>query len=281
MTRIAVLISGEYRTFKHCRKSMTFLDSPMVDVYVSTWNVTTYNCKKINLSVTESVTKKTILNDLRKTPYGILIDDYNSFVQTKYNSPMIYRWRQGLELIKSTNIQYDYVIVIRPDMFFNINTPISLDKIDAYKNKLGTIWTADLQTVKKLADVILVSDFHTMEKIFNNLTIQSWEDTKVNDWHLFWFNHCVRCVETITQATEFQDCIFYRCLVEPGVTDMAKIHQGYLDWRDLQLLQHYDECGHSTGQSYAREFTAWPEKVVLAAIKKWDSQYFNKYQKHV
>jgi hypothetical protein len=278
MTRIAVLISGEYRTFKHCRKSMTFLDSPMVDVYVSTWNVTTNICKKINLSVTESVTEKTILDDLGKTPHGMLIDDLGSFVQKKYNSAMIYRWLRGIELIKNSNIQYDYVIVVRPDLFFSSNTPIRLDKIDAYKNKLGTIWTADLQTSAKLADVILVSDFHTMEKIFNNLTIQGWEDTTVYDWHIFWFNHCVSCVEAIIQATEFQDCIFYRCLVEPGVTNMAKIHQGYLDWRDLQLLQHYDECGQDMT---AGPVAAWPKKVVLDAIKKWDSQYFNKYQKHV
>lgn len=278
MTRIAVLISGEYRTFKHCRKSMTFLDSPLVDVYVSTWNVTTNNCKKINLSVTESVTEKTILDDLGKTPRGMLIDDIGSFVQKKYNSAMIYRWLRGIELIKNSNIQYDYVIVVRPDLFFSSNTPIRLDKINAYKNKLGTIWTSDLKTADKLADVILVSDFHTMEKIFNNLTIQGWEDTTVNDWHLFWFNHCVSCVETITQATEFQDCIFYRCLVEPGVTNMAKIHQGYLDWRDLQLLQHYDDSGQDMT---AGPVAAWPEAVVLEAIKKWDSQYFNKYRRHV
>ena len=127
MSRIAVLISGEYRKFDVTRPTMTFLNEENVDVYISTWDKTIFSNKRINLNVAEDVTEERIIKDLGR-PATIKIDSHRLIeVDPKYNSKMIDRWLTGFNLIKSSNIKYDYVIVMRPDLIFDKNAPPSLE----------------------------------------------------------------------------------------------------------------------------------------------------------
>jgi hypothetical protein len=82
--KIAILISGEYRTFSHCRRTMSLLDDPRADIYVSTWDSSSYVSSKINLNVTEVVTEEQIKSDLGISA-TILIEPQSLIKEIKYN----------------------------------------------------------------------------------------------------------------------------------------------------------------------------------------------------
>lgn len=77
MNRIAVIISGEYRTFDICRKTMTFLDNENVGVYFSTWDRTVQSNKYLNYHIDETVTINRIKSALGdKKAKGICLEKY-------------------------------------------------------------------------------------------------------------------------------------------------------------------------------------------------------------
>jgi hypothetical protein len=265
--RIAVLISGEYRTFKHCRKSMTFLNESDVDVYFSTWDETVYTSKKIQLDHRETVTTDQIVADLGSEPKGIVIEESNSFKETKYNSKMIHKWVTGFKMIKESGVQYDYVIVTRPDLFFaNV---VSLSNIANYKYALGTVWTHSLSD-GKMADIVLVSSWEIMSSIIGDISVELWNKSTEYDWHIWWHDYCKSKIDNIIGCEEFDKCTFYRYMTaSDNFTDIIAAQH---DWRDLRLLHESD--------LYGRKFSLnhWPITVVETAERKWAEGYFDKYR---
>lgn len=269
--KIAILISGEYRTFKQCRKSMSFLDSPDVDVYFSTWDKTSYESPKINLMTEELVNNDIIISDLGFNPKGIIVESTNEFVEKKYNSKMIHRWIKGFNMIKTSGIPYDYVIVTRPDLFFEY--PVNLNNLARYNDSLGTLWTHSINE-GKLADILLVSSLKIITNILDNLSIETWNKHTEYDWHRWWYSFCISKVDKIIQADEFRGCVFHRYFAKNGNGTMRDIIQSNLDWRDLKLLHQVDLWGRE------HSLKNWPPEVLSEAESKWAQNYFDKYRNY-
>jgi hypothetical protein len=267
--KIAVLISGEYRKLDVCSDTMTFLRNHDVDVYVSTWDKTIYSNKKINLYVEEEVTEGRIRQDLNRQA-AIRIDPHNSFVEEKYNSKMINRWLAGFELIKNSNIKYDYVVITRPDLFFNKGVDTNFNSLSEYDNTIGFAWATSLH-LEKLPDLFYVSTYANIEKLFSSLKIEDWATAKGHDWHIWWYFFVYGLFPDVKSAPEFGHFTFCRLWGQTNHTflEMLDIHH---DWRDLRLLQSCDMWG----EEFAK--TAWPDHILIEAKEKWARGYFERYK---
>lgn len=270
MKKIAVLVSGEYRTFKYCRPTMTFLDGDNVDVYFSTWDVTVYESTMISYRRTETVTRDTIINDLGFVPKDILIESSSAMIKRKYNCKMIHRWVTGYQLIKKSGVEYDQIIITRPDLYFlEIPTPFTY-----YENELGIAWYWP-NDIRKLADTLMISSPKIMDIIIGELSVDHWARTVVGtDWHSWFYEYCYNKSVTTTHAVDFVKCTFYRGIVPENTNDFDIIGQYECDWRDLRLLYHCNIVGrHNT-------LAHWSEEIISEAEQKWASGYFDKYRQN-
>lgn len=267
--KIAVLISGEYRTFGTCRKTMKFLDDPRVDIYFSTWDKTIYKVPKINLYQIENVTEEIIRKDLGKDAVIEIESSSTLFHETRYNSRMIHRWKQGIELIKTNDIKYDYILIIRPDLYFSDYADHSLKFIEDFKDKLGAGWFNPLPP-GFLNDVMLLSSAKRMIELFDALTIQEWQTNKNNDWHTWWYSFVINYFSIIEDLGDFARCTFCRYWVKENHSfmDIAQIQE---DWSDLMVLQISDNAGRAIVDKN------WPANVIIRMDKKWAEKIYDKY----
>jgi len=262
--RIAVLISGEYRTFDICRPTMKFLDDENTDVYISTWDKSVYKMAKINLDRTEEVTLGRILSALGR-PARICIENRNLFSDDRrYNVPMVHRWIKGFEMILDSGIEYDYVLITRPDIIFDKEILHKID-FEKYKDTVGFAWGNSIH-LGKLSDIVFLSSFANMKKIFEKLTIDVWEYAKEGDWHVWW-HQFVSEIVTPVNCSEFSHVIFCRLWADKSHSfrDVVNIQH---EWRDLNLLNQCDMFGNTFAA------TCWPPEVYEHAISKWNSGGF-------
>lgn len=270
MPKVAVLISGEYRTFAIARNTMAFLDDPEIDVYFSTWDTTIYSLPKLRLKIIESVSHNRIQAALGR-PAKILIENQSQFKRTdRYNNQMIHRWLAGFQLIKDSGISYDYVIIIRPDLIFNNSVPPTLNQIEQYKESIGAVWSNSLHQ-RRLTDVLLISSFDNINKLFSNLSIDVWETAEQTDWHIWWYEFGLSQGLNFIDTPDLNHSTFCRMWVRPDHT-FNEIVEIQSDWRDLVLLNQVDQMG--------RDFVSsiWPDHVLPAAEEKWNQGYFDKYK---
>jgi hypothetical protein len=267
MKRIAILLSGEYRKFDVTRKTMPFLDSPGIDIYFSTWDKTEYLSPKINFSRTEHVSAEKIITDLGRAA-TIRIDFHESFKEVKYNSKMINRWKAGFELIISSGIEYDYIIIMRPDIFFTpIPTP-ELINLERFNNSIGFAWATSLDK-NLLPDVLFMSSTENMAILMNALSVDVWANDNETNWHLWWYKY-VNDILPIQHIGELSYLTFCRYWAKP-TDNFMEILDTQHDWRDLRLLHEIDLWGKEP------MLRVWPSEVVEAAQQKWINGYFNKY----
>ncbi len=270
MKKIAVLISGEYRKFDITRKTMTFLDDPNVDIYVSTWDKTVYSNPRINLYVEEDITTDRILKDLY-LPATIRIDKYNLLDSKKYNSKMIYKWKTGIQLIRDSGIKYDNILILRPDLFFNTYFSFNLSSIEPYTTDIGFAW-ATANDIRKLPDLLFTSSSYNIETLINSTSVHKWDSGSENDWHTWWYNHVIELFPNLQNAPELGHMTFCRYWVTPDHTFLNALEMHH-DWRDLRILHECDLYGdkfHSNG--------IWPDEIVSDAKRKWDEGYYDKYK---
>lgn len=268
--KVAVLFSGEYRKFGITRKTMTFLDNPDVDVYVSTWDKTIFSNEKIGLDILEEITAEKIRKDLNRSSI-IRISNHDKIPNdARYNTKMVDRWVHGFDLIKDSGIDYDYVMIMRTDLFFN-KPPNNLDFLKDYGDNIAFAWSHSMNASKKLPDVVFATSFKNMKFLFNELSVAVWNYSIQTDWHSWWFNFIVDRFSTILDMTELGSFLFCRYWVDHNSSyrDVLDIHH---DWRDLRLLRECDEFGdqHATG--------IWPDNILIEARQKWNSGYFDKYK---
>lgn len=269
MTRTAVLISGEYRKFDITRKSMQFLDSTDVDVYVSTWNKTTLVNDDLQINYSRSIDKSTVMADLQR-PATVLIEDISAVTSDLYNAPMVHRWIRGFELIQNSNIQYDYVMILRPDIYFSRNTRLRqlTDVVHNYRDSVGFCWAQNVHQTGRLSDVIFLSSYTNIETLLGHLTVDAWENGTEKDWHRWWYNYVSPMLDIVhlTECTHFTFC---RHWVQPHHT-YSQISGIQDDWRDATILLQIKEHG--------AEFAAtiWPLHDITSAAEKQSTDYFFK-----
>jgi hypothetical protein len=265
--KIAILISGEYRTFGICRKTMPFLDDPRADIYVSTWNKTIYDVPKIGMHVAEDVTEDLIKAHLNKDAV-IDIQPIGDFKEVRYSDKMIYHWKNGLELIKKSGIEYDYVMFLRPDLYFTGRNNFSFNYLEKYKDVLAAGWYFEPNR-PFLNDIILLSSYETMCKVFNSLTIETWTTAANDDWHTWWFRY-VSDIVNVENVTELSSCNFCRPWAKEYSTfdEISEIQQ---DWSDLRILALSDVAGKDIVNA------KWPPGTMDRIEKKWNDGVYNKY----
>lgn len=186
--KIAVLISGELRTFDKCRRSMGFLNDSQVTVFVSTWRKSenTNSVLKINHTFSTSEEEiKSILGDVKIG--GIRIEDTNQLTDARYNSSMIHRWIEGLDMISD---DFDLIIVLRPDLFFNSTANILTSLKPAVPAALKFVNSYDLR-LGKLQDIMFSGKPKTLKRIVNSKMLSEWNNSPNHDWHT-WFYSYVR-----------------------------------------------------------------------------------------
>lgn len=260
IVKTAVLISGEYRTFDICRSTMTILDNPDVDVYFSTWNKTMCKNELLGVDINEEITYDRVRAALRRNAC-ILIEDVNQCVEQKYNSKMIHRWKTGFELIRASGVQYDYVLVVRPDLFFDLSNP-KLDDLIADVNELQVGWYSNDGL---LPDCVFGGRIDTVTKLFDRLSVVKWVTASEIDWHTWW----AAFIEQIgIHATSFRISVgftFCRYPV-PQVADFSSVVDTGVVWRDSRIV--------ASVRAYGREFELehWSEDIIAAAERRFNFQ---------
>lgn len=266
--RIAVLISGEYRTFGMCRKTMKLLDDPRVDIYFSTWSKTAYNVPKVNLHRVEEVTEEIIRRDLGKAAV-IEIESKVPFVEMRYNSRMIHRWKRGMDLIRKSGIDYDYILIMRPDLYFGDHADNEFKTIEHFKYVLGCGWYNN-EDAEFLNDVMLLSTAKKMFEMFDALSIWEWQTSPNDDWHTWWYSFASRFFPMVKPLEHIARCTFCRPWVKEGDLYL-EVAQIQADWSDLIVLQFADRDGIETVSKY------WPEDVIVRMQQKWTDKVYDKY----
>ncbi len=187
--KIAVLITGEYRTFNFCRKTQLFLDQPDVDVYFCTWNKTnTLNPHRANSKGWEDykpILREVTLDEIRTTlnrPAEILLQD----VPQPPINPMIVGWCNGLDLVKKSGIEYDFILVMRPDLFFRPRAFIDPGYFYLYQDKVGFRPRPE-KDLDSLDDTCFFSTYENIKKV---ITPELFDIPYLG--HHQWFNHITR-----------------------------------------------------------------------------------------
>lgn len=168
--KIAVLIAGEYREFNRAFKFWEFNKlSDCVHYYFSTWDISTEYNEKLNINISEKITTEKI-NDVLLC-FDSKIDNKNDVDYLFTNKLMLNRWHSVLDLMLKSNILYDVVILIRPDLVFKND----LTLWDKFLNQIednciyGYIGQSNenLRNNFHMQDVILIGKYREMLKLKN------------------------------------------------------------------------------------------------------------------
>jgi hypothetical protein len=144
MKKVAVCICGEYRQLDLTYTSWNFLyhSDFECDIYASTWETSRQENKGLGINIFENITEdhykkyfpnaKIILNKIPESYEQILRQN---------SAKMYFNWKKAVELVKESNIKYDLLIIIRPDVFLECHENYSRF-VDAIKTDriYGTDW---------------------------------------------------------------------------------------------------------------------------------------------
>lgn len=158
--KIAILFAGEYRTFPICRTTMKFLDQEGIDsdIYFSTWNVTTTESGTREVSETEI---QTVMN----RPVVVKINDPSKFSQSPNFIKQIHQRKFAVELVKNSGKQYDYIFLLRPDVFFQNNSFFKVDEFPTYNDSFGA--HAIPMDGSGLSDAMMFSNYDNIVKLID------------------------------------------------------------------------------------------------------------------
>jgi hypothetical protein len=246
---------------------MPFLNDERVDVYVSTWDRSIVKNERLNLDINDTITEDGVRNDLKIPGATILIEPEECFVSRRYNDKMIHRWLSGFEMIKNSGIEYNYVLVMRPDLFFNIENNISLDNI--CNVKAGEFHVGWFNGDKEyLQDNIFACTYADTEKLFSVLTGDTWTNQNVEgDWHRWWSMQIAQNFTEITRLGADAGFTFCRPIKPDCNFDDAVLVENI--WTDATVLSQIAEFGEQFG------INCWPDEVVRRAQARESSGYFN------
>lgn len=117
--KTAVLVSGMCRQFDIAVKSWKFLNDLDCDVYFSTWKKSVQSSQVLNIHVEEDITENTILEHIPNAK--IKIYDVNDFDfsgdRSYHNDKHLFLMRSSLDMIKESGVEYDMLIMTRPDNY--------------------------------------------------------------------------------------------------------------------------------------------------------------------
>lgn len=167
--KFALLIVGEIREFEIARQFWPFLNIPNIDIYLSTWSTSEFENPVYRQQTTEIVEKTNLEKNLNFKK--IIIED----LPKKFFWGMhlyLYKIRGLIATLLDENIQYDIVIIIRPDLIFTVfpghdlvNHLLTNVKKD---NIIHTITNNFKISDTKLAtDVLMIGTINTFKKFLD------------------------------------------------------------------------------------------------------------------
>lgn len=119
--KIAVLVCGQFREFNVAVKSWGLFFDLNCDFYFSTWNKSSQSKFKwptyLN-NVESEVTKEMITDKISNAIVSILNEDKYNHIH-KITDKQILHWKNALKMCCDSVVEYDVIIVMRPDMFFD------------------------------------------------------------------------------------------------------------------------------------------------------------------
>lgn len=117
--KTAVLVSGMYREFDIAVKSWKFLRDLDCDVYFSTWKKSIQSSKVLDIHIEEDVTEEMILKHIPNAKIKIYdVNDYDFSGDVEYhNNKHLFLLKSSLGMIKESGIEYDMLIMTRPDNY--------------------------------------------------------------------------------------------------------------------------------------------------------------------
>ncbi len=251
--KVAIVISGEYRTFSMCRPTMSFVDDLDNDIYVTTWDKSVLKSPYLNIDINEDITLEKIKSDLGREAVSIEIEDlvkFTSIVETKINQrKMTHRWYNGLQLVNNSRIEYDFICILRPDMFFH--TEIPRTKL----SEAATNWNKDffychsgpgsLPNTMNLNDFMIVGSPRVLNDIITeDLGIdycRANDEVGGLDWHQWWYKRVIENYKIERLPNDLDFSVLGR--PQPNVVnwDLANMYSDM--WLHSQIVEHIDEGG--------------------------------------
>ena len=127
--RIAILLYGEYRTFDIVNTFWNFKENQNIDFYFSTWNFSYQGNDELKIDYKEKITTNSFTKYFKQNiPFLNIMDletemgNYNCKHEKyiKYNEKAVpIHLGYFLEMMDTTS--YDYIVLTRPDVFFDLN----------------------------------------------------------------------------------------------------------------------------------------------------------------
>lgn len=271
--KIAIIISGEYRTFSLCRKTMAFLDDLDNDVYVTTWNFSSLKSDYLNIDIQQEITEELIKSDLNRDIIAIDIEDFNKFKGTAPTMLlMINRWCRGIELVAQSGKEYDYIFLTRPDMFFH--TGMIRKKLkDAAVN-----WSKDIfycSSSKGINNDVNLNDFMFLgsPKVLNAIVTHDLLNDYRNDnnrehgtinWHDWWYKRVIKNFKINNIPPELDMVTLGRPVPNVVTFELAEMYHKM--WFNFQIAQHVDEGGID------RASRNWSREVIHKALSDLETR---------
>lgn len=162
--KVAALVIGEYREFKIAVNSWNFKKYDYIDYWISTWDTSTQG------SIVEKVNEESFTEYLSNIKdIGIHSSEHINYHRGIVDGPLNWRWhwmyaQEKLEeTIKSQNLKYDYVLIVRPDVWIE-NDDDFLSKSFLEDIKDGTIYSLPMgkPSNEVVNDLLFYGKFNTM-----------------------------------------------------------------------------------------------------------------------
>jgi hypothetical protein len=202
--KLAILIVGEYRSFQQCRRTMLFLDQPDIDtdIYIHTWSRTNtvnsvgrFDSESYVEPMYRALSQEDIMADLGIANCTVSMEERPEIHPLP---PIIHGWLSGFDMIRSNSIDYDFVLVMRPDLFFQDGayfTDTKFRDFKEYKNKhkLGVRLPGKMAP-NQLDDTYFFSAYSVMDKLLSNqlskfYTTSYGQEDHAPTWHRFWYDY--------------------------------------------------------------------------------------------
>ncbi len=167
--KVALLIAGELREFETAKNFWPFLTIPNLDIYISTWSTSVNHDPINNKKITEIIEEDTLSKSLNFKK--IIIENLPTSEACGIHL-YLYKIRGLIETVIAENIDYDIVIVIRPDLIFTVFPSCDLVehiltnvKQDDIIHTITNKWK--VADTKLATDVIYIGTINTFKKFLN------------------------------------------------------------------------------------------------------------------
>lgn len=203
--KIAILFTGELRSFAHTRPLYTFLDQTDldIDVYVNTWLINPLsNTIRKGVINTEPVEVMTVtpeyIHGILGRPATVQILDPAQV--TMIDPHPVTSWVTGLELVEKSGIHYDFIWVMRPDLCFSQDPRLIPEQIPKFagSNLVGITQAREAHqrhSEKFFPDFSIFGSRETIKKIISSELIELCKQENVPRavWHRILWTHIQNC----------------------------------------------------------------------------------------